>query len=144
MIWIQVLPCITEKKTNDDDELVGLVGLLENKSKAHILNESSRSISNVETSEFDFMERGEQDNKAWQTFPDDLSKSEQHDPTQTKLSVYSWRFYGDDETLGGRIQASFYSEYPWIEYSVKENAPFWSCWRFWGKECLNFSIVLRE
>src|SRR6218665_4211731 len=72
-------PTITEKKTNDDDELVyiGLVGLLENKSKAHILNESSRSISNVETSEFDFMERGEQDNKAWQTFTDDLSKSEQ-------------------------------------------------------------------
>ena len=48
----------------------------------------------TETSEFDFMERGEQDNNAWQTFPDDLSKSEQHDPTQPKLSVFPWRFYG--------------------------------------------------
>src|SRR6218665_429661 len=101
-------PTVTEKKTNDDDELV--VGLSENKSTAHILNETSRSISNVETSEFDFKERGEQDNKAWQTFPDDLSKSEQHDPTQTKLSVYPWRFYGDDETLECRFQTSFYSE----------------------------------
>jgi len=40
--------------------------------------------------EFDFMKRGEQDNRpkipnAWQTFLDDLSKSEQHDPIQPKL-----------------------------------------------------------
>ena len=77
--WFGLGPTVTEKKTNDDDELV--VGLSENKSTAHILNETSRSISNVETSEFDFKERGEQDNKAWQTFPDDLSKSEQHDST---------------------------------------------------------------
>ena len=34
------------------------------------------------------MERGEQDNNAWQTFSDDLSKSAHHDPTQPKLSVY--------------------------------------------------------
>ena len=26
------------------------------------------------------VERGEEDNNAWQTFPDDLSKSEQRDP----------------------------------------------------------------
>src|SRR6218665_1364696 len=97
-----------------------VVGLLENKSKAHILNETSRSISNVETSEFDFMERGEQDNKAWQTFPDDLSKSEQHDPTQTKLSVY-----------------------PWIEYSVKEDALFWSCWCFGEKRRFEFFYCLK-
>ena len=37
-------------------------------------------------------ERGDQDNNAWQTFPDDLSKSEQHDRPiiQPKLSVYPW------------------------------------------------------
>jgi len=39
---------------------------LENKYTAHNLNETSRSSSNVETSEFDFMERGEQDNNAWE------------------------------------------------------------------------------
>jgi len=43
-------------------------------------------------------------------FPDGLSKSEQHHPTQPKLSVYPWRFYGDDETLKRRFQTSFYSE----------------------------------
>ena len=72
---------------------------MEDKSTAHNLNETSRSSSNVKTSEFDFMERGEQDNNAWQTFPDDLSKSEQHDPTQPKLSVYPWRLYGELEML---------------------------------------------
>jgi len=75
-------------------------------------NETSRSSSNAGTSEFDFMERGEQDNNAWQTFPDDLLKSEQHDPTQPKLSVYPWRLYEDDKTLKRRFQTSFYSEYP--------------------------------
>src|SRR6218665_626637 len=50
-------------------------------------------------------------------------KSEQHDPTQPKLSVYSWRFYGDDKILKRRFQTSFYSEYPWIEYSIKHDAP---------------------
>jgi len=75
-------------------------------------NETSRSSSNVGTSEFDFMERGEQDNNAWQTFPDDLFKSEQHDQTQPKLSVYPWRLYEDDKTLIRRFQTSFYSEYP--------------------------------
>jgi len=61
-----------------------------------------QSSSNVETSEFDFLKRGEQDNNAWKTFPDDLSKSEQHDPTQSKLSLYPWQFYGDDKTLKHR------------------------------------------
>src|SRR6218665_1137895 len=110
-------PTVNEKKTNDDDELV----VLENKiSTAHNLNETSRSSSNVVTSEFDFMERGEQDNNALQTFPDDLSKSEQHDPTQPKLSVCPWQFYGDDKTLKRRFQTSFYSEYPWIDYSIRD------------------------
>ena len=81
---------------------------MENKSTAHTLNETSQSSSNVEISEFDFMERGEQDNNAWQTFPDDLSKSEQHDPTQPNLSVYPWRFYGSDKTLKRRFQTSFF------------------------------------
>jgi len=49
-------PYVNEKKTNADDELIGLVGLLENKSTAHNVNETSRSSSNVETSEFDFLE----------------------------------------------------------------------------------------
>jgi len=80
---------------------------LENNSTAHNFNETSRSSSNVETSEFDFMERGEQDNNACKMFPDDLSKSEQHDPAQLKLLVYPWRFYGDDETLKRRFQTSF-------------------------------------
>jgi len=39
-----------EKKTNDDDELVGLVGLLENAHTGHNFNETSQSSSNVETS----------------------------------------------------------------------------------------------
>jgi len=47
---------------------------LENKTTAHNFNETSRSSSNVETSEFDFLESGEQDNNACQTLPDDLSK----------------------------------------------------------------------
>src|SRR6218665_1949904 len=48
-------PTVNEKKTNDDYELVGLV--LEKKSTAHNLNETSRSSINFETSEFDFLER---------------------------------------------------------------------------------------
>src|SRR6218665_4187241 len=99
-------PTVNEKKTNDDDEL------LEIKNTAHNLNETSRSSINFETSEFDFLERNEEDNNEWQTFPDNLSKSEQHDPTQPKLSVYPWRFYGDDKTLESRFQTSSYSEYP--------------------------------
>ena len=63
----------------------------------------------------------------WQTFPDDLSKSEQHDITQPKLSAYPWRFYGDDKTLKRRFQTCFYYEYPWIEYSIKEDAPACFC-----------------
>src|SRR6218665_2931702 len=63
----------------------------------------------------------------------DLSKSEQDDPTQPKLSVYPWRFYGDDETLESRFQTSSYSEYPWIEYLIKEDAPICFCCGFWGK-----------
>jgi len=47
---------------------------------------------------------GEQDNNAWQMFPNDLSKSEQHDPTQSKLSVYPWRFYGDNKTLNADLR----------------------------------------
>ena len=46
------------------------------------------------TSEFDFIERGEQDNNTWQTFPDDLSKSEQHDPTQP-IGLYFQFIHGD-------------------------------------------------
>jgi len=53
---LNVGPTVNEKKTNDDDEIV----VLENKSTAHNLNETSRSSRNVETSEFDFMKRGEQ------------------------------------------------------------------------------------
>jgi len=45
----------------------------------------------------------------WKTFPHDLSKTEQHDPTQPI------RLYGDDETLKCRFQTSFYSQYSWIE-----------------------------
>jgi len=79
--------------------------------------------------------------------PDDLSKSEQHDITQPKLSVYPWRFYGDDKTLKRRFQAFFYSEYPWIEYSIKEDAPACFCYElpFLGKRKLSiFSLVLRD
>src|SRR6218665_3295134 len=71
--------------------------------------------------------RGEQDNNVWQTFPDDLPKSEQHDIAQLKLSVYPGRFYGDDKTLKRRVQAFVYSEYPWIEYSIKEDVPACFC-----------------
>ena len=69
------------------------------------------------------MERDEQDNNAWQTFPDYLSRSQQRDPTQPKLSVYPWRFHGDNNTLKRRFETSFYSEYLWTEYSIKEDAP---------------------
>ena len=58
-----------------------------------------------------------------------FQKREQHDPTQPTPLVYPWRFYGHDKTLKRRFQTSFYSVYP--------------C-RFWGKEGLHFSIVLRE
>ena len=78
---------------------------------------------------------------------DDLSKSVQHDITQPKLSVYPWRFYGDDKTLKRRFQTFLYSEYPWIEYSIKEDAPVCFCCEppFLGKRMLSiFSIVLRD
>ena len=75
-------------------------------------------------------ERGKQDNNAWQTFTDDLSKVNNmiiislSRLTQLKLSVYPWQFYGDHKTLKRRFQAFFYSEYPWIiEYSINEDAP---------------------
>jgi len=91
------------------------------------------------------MERSEQDNNALQTSLDDLSKSEQHDPTQPKLSVYLWRFYGDVKTLKRGFQTSFYFKYPWFEYSIKEDAPFCFCCCFWGKRKVYiFSIVLRD
>ena len=140
-------PTVNEKKTNNDNELVGLV--LENKTTAHNLNETSRSSINFETSEFDFLERNatEEDNNEWQTFPDNLSKSEQHDPTQPKLSVYPWRFYGDDKTLESRFQTSLCSEYPWIEYSIKEDAPVCFCCElpFLEKTKLSISsLVLRD
>src|SRR6218665_2308639 len=73
------------------------------------------------------MKRGEQENNDWETFPDDLSKSEQHDPTHSKLSVYPWRFDGDDKTLKRRFQTSFHFEYLWIEYSIKEDVPVRFC-----------------
>jgi len=117
---------------------------LEKKTTAHNLNETSRSSINFETSEFDFLERNEEDKNEWQPFPDDLSKSEQHDPTQPKLSVYPWRFYGDDETLESRFQTSSYSEYPWIKYLIKEMRLSVSAVASGGKEGLHFSIVLRE
>src|SRR6218665_1781015 len=78
------------------------------------------------------------------TFPGDLSKSEQHDPTQPKLSVYPWRFYGDDNTIKRRFQTSVYSEYPWIEYSIKEDVPVCFCCElpFLGeKEALHFLLL---
>ena len=71
----------------------------------------------METSEFDFMERGEQDNKAWQTFPDDLSKSEQWSNPDKTFSL----------SLEMILKADFKfccSEYPWIEHSLKEDALF--------------------
>src|SRR6218665_323969 len=50
------------------------------------------------------MERGEQDNDAWQTFPDDLSKREQHGPIQPKLVFYLWRFYGGHKIIKRQFQ----------------------------------------
>src|SRR6218665_1585964 len=49
---------------------------------------------------------------------------------------------GDD--LEGRFQTYFYSEYPWIEYSVKEDALFWSCWCFGGKRRFEFFYCLKR
>ena len=106
--------------------------VLENESLALNLNETSRSSNNVETSEFDLMETGEQDKNTCQTFPDDLSKSEKNDPTQPKLSVYPWRFYGSDKTMKRRFQTSFYSEFPWIEYSIKQDAAYCFCCRLYS------------
>ena len=97
---------------------------------------------NVETLEFDYVGTGEQNNNSdntCETFPDDLSKSKQHEPTQPKLSVYPWRFYGNDKTLKRRFQTSFHSEYPWIEYSIQQNAAFCFCCRFWGNQSSPFS-----
>ena len=90
----------------NDGELV----VLESESVAHNLNETSRSSINVETLQFDYVGTGEQNNNSdntCETFPDDLSKSKQHEPTQPKLSVYPWRFYGNDKTLKRRFQTSF-------------------------------------
>jgi len=96
------------------------------------------------------MKRGEQDNSdnnAWKTFPGDLWKSEQHDPNQPKLSVYPSRFHGDVNTLKCRFQISFYSEYPWIQFSIKEDAPVCICCElpFLGKRKLSifFSCLKR-
>src|SRR6218665_1655654 len=75
-----------------------------------------------------------------------FSKSEQHDPTQSKLSVYPWRFYGDDKALKRRFQTSFYSEYLWIEYSIKHDAPVRFCCEFLfrGKGSFPFFSCLKR
>jgi hypothetical protein len=76
------------------------------------LDLENESSSNAEASPSNFVETAEQDKSTCQTFPDDLSKSEKQDPTQPKLSVYPWRFYGNDKILKRRFQTSFYSEFP--------------------------------
>src|SRR6218665_3026001 len=49
-------------------------------------------------------------------------------------------FYGYIKTLKCRFQTPFHSKYPWIEYSVKEDAPFCFCCRFWGKARSTFFL----
>src|SRR6218665_2268898 len=100
---------VNEKKTNDDDEIV----VLENKSTAHNLNETSRSSRDVETSEFDFMKRGEQGTithgKRFQMICQKVNNMIQ--PSQ------NFQFFLGDflEKIKRRFQTSFYSEYPYIE-----------------------------
>jgi len=67
---------------------------------------------------------------------DDLSKSVQHDITQPKLSVYPWRFYGDDKTLKRRFQTFLYSEYPWMRLFVSAVSLL-----SWGKGCSPFFLL---
>src|SRR6218665_2024664 len=93
-------------------------------------------------------ERGEQDNNAWQTFPessipDDLSKSEQHDITQPKLSVYPWRFYGDDKTLKRRFQEFFILNIRGLNIQLKTMRLLVSAVSFlsWGKGSSPFSLL---
>src|SRR6218665_2918229 len=91
--------------------LVGLVGRLENRPTVHNLNETSRSSSNVETSEFDFrpMERGEQDNPYGKHFQMICQEVNNMIQLSQIIQFIIFRFYGDDKTLKGRFQTSFYS-----------------------------------
>src|SRR6218665_458658 len=53
-------------------------------------------------------------------------------------------FYGYIKTLKCRFQTPFHSKYPWIEYSVKEDAPFVSAVASGGKEGLHFFCFLKR
>src|SRR6218665_871459 len=91
-------------------------------------------------------ERGEQDNNAWQTFPADLSKSEQHDIgpiTQPKLSVYLWRFYGDDKTLKANFKHLFILNIRGLNIQLKRMRLLVSAVSFlsWGKGSSLFFLL---
>jgi len=69
-----------------------------------------------------------------QTFPTDISKSGLHSPIQPKLNVYPWKYYGINKSVKRRFQSCFYAEFPWLEYSVQQDAAYCFCCRYWGKE----------
>jgi len=80
--------------------------VLENKPTAHNLNETSQSSSNVETSEFDFMERGEQDNPNGKHFQMICQKVNNMIQPSQNFQFTLCRLYGDDKTLKGQFQTS--------------------------------------
>jgi len=48
------------------------------------------------------------------------------------------------KTLKCRFQKSFHSKYPWIEYSIKEDAPFFLLSLLGERKVYICSIVLRD
>ena len=119
---------------------------MENKSRTHNLNETQRRSSNVDTSEFDqaYLEIGEQDNNACQTFPDNLSKSEQHDPTQSKLQFIFGDFMEMMKLLNADLKHVFILNIRGLNIQLKRMRLFVSVVASGREEGLHFVFCLKK
>ena len=71
-------------------------------------------------------------------FPEDISKGELDSPVQPKLHTYPWKYFGMNKSVKRRFQSSFFAEFPWLEYSVQQDAAYCFCCRYWSKESSPF------
>ena len=74
-----------------------------------------------------------------QNFPEDISKGKLDVPVQPKLYEYPWRFFGMTISVKRRFQSCFFVEFPWMEYSVQQDACYCFCCRYWSKESSPFA-----
>lgn len=71
-------------------------------------------------------------------FPEDISKGELDNPVQPKLYTYPWKYFGAKKSVKRRFQSCYFAEFPWLEYSVQQDAACCFCCRYWSKESSPF------